>query len=280
MNEEAKPRRSGKKSCCLIGCLGLGLFGIAVLIGGASWIFSISSGFKEADALRAQREEMEAAKPFAPSADGRIPAERLQAYLSARARTMDACARIGGFFDQARRLEEAEDRGEKPGLGEVLGLAGAGFQLPRLLAEYFEARNAALVDHEMSLEEWRWYTVLAYRSAGGAFVREGVDPEREDARGGGNDHELVRRTLVAQLEAARAAGPEAVGADWLALLEAEVARFDEPDATGWPWPDGLPERVRESLAGEEQRLRELHCTGSEDIELDQIERDGVSVQVR
>jgi hypothetical protein len=263
-----------------LGCLGLGLLAVAGLLGGAAWMGALSSRFGEAEELKAQRQELAASSPFTPAADGRVPPERLEAFLRVRARVAGPCERVGGFFAEVEKLEEAERRGEEPGFAEAFGVVTAGLQLPGLLADYFEARNRALVEESMTLEEWRWYTVLAYRAGGGAFRREGTEADRRNVLGSGGDRELARRALVAQLEAARAAGPEAVGADWIAALEAEAQRLDDAQERTWPWDGGLPERVRESLAVHEQRLRELHCTGGEEFELDEIEKDGVSIQVR
>lgn len=280
MSERAKSAKSGWKSCCLIGCLGLSFLVVAGLLGGTAWIGGLSSRFGEAEELKAQRQELEAAQPFRPAADGRVPQERLEAFLRVRARVVDPCERVGGFFNKVRELEEAERRGEEPGFAEGFGVATAALQLPGLLADYFEARNRALVEESMTLEEWRWYTVLAYRAGGGAFRRDGTPAEGPNVKGSGGDRELARRTLLAQLEAAREAGPEAVGADWIAALEAEAQRLDEAEERTWPWDGGLPEPVRESLAVQAPRLRELHCTGAEEFELDEIEQDGMSVQIK
>lgn len=279
MSEASKSGSSGRKSCCLLGCLGLALAVVAGLVGSAVWFGGLSSRFGKAEELKAQREQLAATSPFVPAADGRVPPERLEAFLRVRARVADSCERVGGFFAEVWKLEQAERRGEEPGLGEAFGVVTAAFQLPGLLADYFEARNRALVEESMTLDEWRWYTVLAYRAGDGAFRREERSEDRPEQSGSGH-RELARRTLLAQLEAARAAGPEAVGGDWIAALEAEAQRLDDAEERTWPWDGGLPERVRESLAVREQRLRELHCSGTEEFELDEIEKDGVSIQVR
>ena len=128
----------------------------------------------------------------------------------------------------------------------------------------------------MSLDEWRWYTMLAYRTGGGPFVPREEGEEPQPARGSGGDRELMRRLLVKQLEAAR--DEEAGDADWIALLEAEVARLEE--AREWPWSQGLPARVRDSLAERAEDLQLAHCAAAEDVEMEEVQQDGVTVRVQ
>ncbi len=279
-SREAGTPGSGRKSCCLIGCLGGGFLIVALMVSGGAWIQGFTARFGEADELRVQREELAARQPFRPAADGRVPPERLEAYMRVRRGLLETCTQFEGFFGAVEELEERDSAGDEPGFRDGLAVAWAGMKLPGVLAGYFEARNRGLVEEEMSLEEWRWYTVLAYRTAGGSFVSEGTDPERSDARGGGGDRELLRRTLDLQLEAARAAGAEAVGADWLAALEAESLRLDEPDGSGWPWTAGLPARVAESMQPAASDLIATHCRHAEEFELDEVEQDGVTVRVQ
>jgi hypothetical protein len=271
--------RSRRSGCCLFGCLGLGLLGVALVLGGGAWIGSMMSGFDEAEQFRQEREAAAAGRPFVPPPDGRIPPARLDAFLRVRERLADPCSRFAAIFGTFEDLDERGRRGEDPAAREVLGVFGTAFQLPGALSDYFEARNRGLVEEEMSLDEWRWYVALAYRTGGGAYRAEGVRPNRAAASFPGGQGELVRRALQRQLEAARAAGPEVVGADWLEQLEAEAARLDEAPRA-WAWGEGLPERVRASLEPRADDLRRLHCPHAEDMELDDVERKGMSVQVR
>ena len=91
MSDQAKSAKSGRKSCCLLGCLGLVFLVVAGLLGGTAWIGGLSSRFGEAEELKAQRQELEAAQPFRPAADGRVPPERLKTIVPAPVKR--ACAR-------------------------------------------------------------------------------------------------------------------------------------------------------------------------------------------
>lgn len=277
--EAGKPR-SGWKGCFLIGCLGVAFVVVAVVVTGGAWVGSFTSKFGSAEELRVQRRELAAQNPFIPSADGRVRPERLEAYLRIRRSLAEPCLGFDEFFGSVERLEDADRGGEEPGLRDGLSVALAGFRLPGVMAEYYESRNRGLVAESMSLAEWRWYTVLAYRSGGGSFLPEGVGTERGIAqRGDRGDRELLRRTLMLQLEAARAAGAETVGSDWLAALEAEVLRLDDPEAKGWPWQAGLPDRVRESLQPAAAELVSTFCEAGEQFEIKEVQQDGMSVRV-
>jgi hypothetical protein len=241
---------------------------------------SFTAKLGSAEQLRTEREAMEAESPFVAAADGRIPSQRLEAYLRVRRALAEPCSDFEGFFGAIEEMESRDGAESEPSFREGLALAAAGMKLPGILGDYYQARNGALLAERMSLEEWRWYTVLAYRSAQGSHRSARLPEGRAGGLSRGGDQELVRRTLVAQLEAARAAGPEQVSAEWLELLEAEVGRLEEPRTRGWPWPETLPDAVAESLSPFADELRATHCPHAEQFEFEEVQQDGVSIRVQ
>jgi hypothetical protein len=81
--------------------------------------------------------------PFVPPADGRVPQERVEAYLR-------VCCRVKPFADKIDGWEEAHRRREKRGkLVYKSGAAG-------LVAEFMREYEAALKEQEMGPAEFAW----------------------------------------------------------------------------------------------------------------------------
>lgn len=264
-------------SCWLKGCVGgcgcLGLLLVVNLVVGGLFAFRAYEGFDAAEESSRRLAERFADQPFVPAPDGRFPPERVDAYLRARELMQAECARLGSTLTEV----EALDENEEPTPREVFDAVRRAAGVPAAYASLLRVRAESLLEAGMSLEEFRFMTALVYCTAEPSFRPADVAPGRPVSVDG-ETHALVRELFAKQLAAARELGPEAVGADWLRVLDEEAARLEADRARG-PWDDGLPDRVVESLEIRGDDLRRLHCGAAEQLLLPTVHR-GAVIKVR
>jgi hypothetical protein len=256
---------------CGIGCLVVAAIVVALGVGGffvvKDTFKDVAQGIEKAEqAKRLLEERYGRIHDFRPRPDGRIPPERIEAFL--RVRELMAPA-LDGLDGTLRVLSDRTPDGEDS-RGGTMGKVRAGMGLIPQLLGYFGARNQALLDGEMGLGEYHYmYAVVFYAWLGkspadGPPFRLSGDEQRHDWSGdfGAEDEsavleERLERTsrglnrkllpvLRNQLVVLDQDGAAPNGGLWRGILAAEIASM-ESDPERLPWADGVPEVIAISL---------------------------------
>lgn len=275
----------------LIGCgVGCGLVVVLVLGLGAAGFLGVRNVMNRAERLEAASDSLAArygsAEAWAPPADGRLDAARVEAFLEARRLMAPARSRASRTF--------ATLDGEG---GGVTAKVSAGVSLVPHVLSLIEARDRALLEAGMGPGEYRFLYAVAYfgllgkdPADGPGFLVSGNNGSGREGRnwtigskGGGADRDDVRRrrgnavrealngtqaaNLGRQLEQLDAAG----GGDpaWRAALAAEVAALAaEPRRLAWE--QDLPAALRSALEPYRDRLEQEYdaLTGALELGLD------------
>jgi hypothetical protein len=281
---------SGKKwlTGCGIGC------GLMVLIAGgvgtcgylgvkriSDRAESVEGGF---EALRADYGRPGA---FVPAADGRIPADRLELFLTVRD---DMRASREGLAGVLTNLEA-----DVEGPAGVIAKIRSGLSLIPSLFDFIDDRNAALLDRGMGLGEYlhiysvAYYAWLGRDPADGPDFRITGDGDHED--GGvqwsvdADEHESVRdardqeirrylhgvhRKLVGnQLTVAETEGADP---DWITVLREEAGALDARPLR-LLWADGVPPRLADSLEPFRTRLEDSYSPVMNAVEMGLVQNE-------
>ena len=181
----AKPKNRWLMGCG-IGCGVAIVLTILLSVGGS---IVMMKPFRDAIEIRETLVERHGGvNDFTPWPDGGIPADRLDAFLHVRRAVQDHCAEIGATDVGIEAMDRLDDK-ETPGTLEILGAFGEAsksvFGMGAVMGRFFRARNAALLEIDMSLGEYTYIYALAY---GPTIV--GATTGEEDATG---DAHLSRR---------------------------------------------------------------------------------------
>jgi len=282
---------SGKKwlTGCGIGC------GLMILIAGGigtCGYFGVKNIAERAEGLDEGYESLQDAygRPgeFVPTADGAIPADRMETFLAVRddlAVTRDDLAGI---------LTELDSDTGGPG-GVIAKIRGGMSLIPRLF-DFINDRNEVLLDRGMGLGEYvHIYTVAYYAwldkepADGPSFTISGNDDEDEgavrwsfddeDDDGDVRDrrderirkylHGLQRKMVGNQITSAEVA---VVDAAWVDALREEAAAMDRHPRR-LLWSDGLPPQLEESLMPYRERLEATYSPVVNAVEVGLVEND-------
>ncbi len=255
--------KSGGCGRWLAGC------GIAVVVGlGLIVLFGYLtlSPFRQAVEDERELASRAAEAPFTPAPDGAIPAERMQAFLAVRAALAEPCRGIAEFDQTLHNMESLDGREDVPrteALKLALSTTKAAMGMARKLGTFFAARDRALLDAGMGLDEYDWIYVLAYHG-------QLLQPRERDERRAFHDAAVNARVadgLRGVLERQRAALAAAGGSpQQLAAFDAEIEAM-AADPRRLPWKDGLPDAVAASLAPFREQLDQAFCASAVGIEL-------------
>ncbi|ANM31023.1 hypothetical protein ABI59_17775 [Acidobacteria bacterium Mor1] len=214
---------------------------------------------RRADQVLSDLEQRFPTGSFVPSTDGSLPPGDIDRFLAVQEQLAPSCDELRRVFGWMAAVEQDEVPGEggvaeaRRALrmtGNVLGAAG---NITPSVAGFFEARNRALLEAGMGLEEYRYLFLAAYGArlddAGMGrmpFNREGVVPGQ------------VRAQVVEFLER--------TGTSGVLLAEAEALRAD---GARLPFAEGpAATAFGDQFAGRRERLDALFCVGRAGIELD------------
>lgn len=266
---------------CGIGCVAVLL--IVAVLGGGSFYFlrGVARELEETQrGMDAVTERFGRPAEFRPAPDGRIPPERIEAFLDVREAMAENRSELERRFSL---FQEGEGSDGDEGSGGMVGKIRAGFALPQQLMGFFTARAEALLEHEMGLGEYYYIYSLAYYSWLGNSLSDGppfrLFGDYDQTRSWDREHfgeadefelreERAKRILRAvqgqllpmlrhQLEELDAgSGPEAAG-PWREALAAEIASL-EADSLRLPWADGLPAVIEASLEPFRDRLEQSY----------------------
>jgi len=260
---------------CGIGCGVASVLLILLSVGGS---LVMMKPFRDAVEIRETLVERHGdVNEFTPWADGGIPAERLEAFLSVRRAVQENCAAVGATDDGIAAMDRLDDK-ERPDTMEIFGAFGEAsksvFGMGSVMGEFFRARNAALLEVDMSLGEYTYIYALAYPEIVGPEAGE------EEVTGDAHLSSRVRETLRHQLRNRLAAmGEVSEGgedSEERRLLVEEIAVLeDRPERL--PWIGVRPPALEASLAPFEEQLAELFCADAAHLELTRNESLGIGI---
>ncbi len=289
---------TGKK--WFIGCgIGCGFFILLTAGIGTFGYFGIK-GFKDrTDRIEATFNRMDAEyghpSEFIPEIDGRIPAGRMEVFLTVREDIQPVQQEVSGLFATLDGTNEA---------GWV-DKAKAGMKFIPSLLVFVEERNQVMLDHGMGVGEYQYIYALAYYgllekdpSDGPGFTvasddeDHGEDSWRWEVTAGSKDEEaeirekrerevrrfvnrVQSRVLANQLDALDAHMGELAGLDfdtWRAAVAAEAAAMDR-ESLRLLWEEGLPAQTRDSLEPYRDRLDATYDDMTSILEMGLVEHD-------
>jgi len=252
---------------CGVGCLAVVVLVLVLGVGAFIAARRMAGGFSEAGkAVSRVEEEYGSPEAYTPEPDGRIPAERVRAFLAVRSRTVSARSRLGTSVEELESLTDSTQPGRRQGFREVIKIIRTGAGAIPKMAEFQRHRADALIEHRMGLGEYQYIYSLAYYS----FLKKdpGDGPKRihtgSDNNVTLNDHtspeeirdsrhtqmsRRVRRLFVRFLENAASQAKQAKSAEkssWIQAVDKELSALDlHRDRI--PWEEGLPPEIDESL---------------------------------
>lgn len=251
---------------CGIGCGTLVLVGAGLVVGGALLLRAAVQDFERADqTMEAVEQRYGPIEAFRPLPGGRIPAERIDAFLTVREKMAPVREGLG------RSLRQLSGEG-----GRLAKLRAGAYLLPRA-ADFVGERHAGLLEAEMGLGEYNYLYALAYYAwlekppeDGPAFQLVGDDGYVLETVGT-LDEPVVRNLRAEQVRASlnqlllpvlrnqqadlAGAGPDA---EWPETLSAEIAAM-ETDSQRLPWQDGVPPVIAASLEPYRDRFEASYC---------------------
>jgi len=251
---------------CGLGCLIVFILGLGLTGFGTVWVWGLFDQVEGAIEVRKEVEErFDRPETFTPEADGAIPPERLERFLDVRRALEPLCSR---FDATVGRIEELEDQpgDEAPALVDIFGVLTGAMGFPRLMADYMDARNQALLGAEVGLGEYTYIYVVAYAA--------GERERGRDAQVGRILSRRVRDGFIGMLTRQRdllGGDPEAA-----AVLESEIEALRD-DAGRWPWQEGLPGSITDSLRDRADELARLDCPHEAEFALGRARREGMSI---
>jgi hypothetical protein len=264
---------------CAIGCAALLVLVVAVAVGGFFLAKRAVDDIKDVVATIAEVErEYGPVSGYTPEPDGRIPAERIEAFLAVRRATApvrrDLQLQVGDLEDRIGGIAKEEDgrfwgiiSAVRSGLGVIPGLAG-----------FYSSRAEALLENRMGLGEYTYIYVLAYYSwlkkdpgEGPKFLRMADhtvnwDPKNDPGEAyEGRRSQVVREvrdSMTAMLRNSHRKMQELRADDnrgWHRAVEAELLALD----SRWgriPWEDGLPSEIEDSFRPFRDQLEDSYDT--------------------
>lgn len=271
-----KPESSSSTRKWLIGCgIGCGvIIVIAILVGLGGYLFirNIVQGFEDSEAIMsALTERYGRVEEYCPEPDGIIFPDRMEAFLAAREAIRldrEELEKSVQILDRA----EFEKEVERDSSGSVFKKVRIGFGLVPQIADFFKARNQALLDVGMGIGEYYYLYLVVYFSwlkksvvDGPSFRMIGDEDYRnwddEQSREIRLDMTLRRlhRMLLPMLENQYGKLQEDPGAQkiWTQVLAGEIEAM-HADRYRMIWQDGLPDVISSSLEPFRQRLEESY----------------------
>lgn len=260
---------------CGVGCLAIGILIFIVGLGGFLTVRKVAGGFRDAQQAVSRVEgEFGVPEAYTPESDGRIPSDRIEAFLAVRNATVTVRTRL------ATRVQELESMGGNPEFERKSGLqkfltvirSGAG-AIPRI-AEFERHRADALLTQRMGMGEYWYIYSLAYYSSLKKDPGDGpkhfktqdndnisldshTDPQEiRDSRRSEMKrrvNRLFRRILANTAQESRIAEKS----PWIQTVEKELAAL-EAEHDRIPWEDGLPPEIDESLRRFKEELAESY----------------------
>lgn len=272
---------SGQSSKWLKGCgIGCGLAVLLVILGTVGGGLVMMRPFREAIETREVLDERFGDQSvYTPAPDGSVAPERMEAFLSVRSALLGVCVAFRakqGALDEMEQFDEVENPPKKELFRALFRATKGVMGMGPLMGKFFRLRNESLLAAEMGLGEYTYIYVLAYTemlqgesgSEGGLFSSDRLS---------GRIRGVLAGFLRRQLEALRAEPDADSRGDEIEALAAEIRAFEE-DRDAVPWQDGLPPAIASSFAPYRERLDELFCENTVDLELTRNRQRGIGIQ--
>ena len=234
-----------------------GYFGVRRIVDKAE---NLEDGFEALDAMYGEVAE------FTPPPLGAIPSQRMEVFLTVRERMTPVREDVSGLFLTL----------DGKGSGGVVGKIKAGIRFIPSMLEFIAERNRVMIAEGMGIGEYQHVYCLSYYAllnkdpadGPGFTISDDDDQDEGGFRWGGNfgddDEEDVRyrrekdlRRMINEIQrdilTNQLAGLERMGVGgqggelWLGQLRAEVEAMRR-EHLRLPWEEGLPDRIRDSLA--------------------------------
>jgi len=201
---------------------------------------------------------------FVPSPDGRIPEDRMRAFLVVRRELTVPCADLREIPDN---LAAIVSRAAEPGRSVSSRFKSASqdfehaMQLGWYVGVFFKVRDQTLWMRRMGLAEYSYIYVLAYKD------QLQTVPARDGRFSGTSIEARPRELLITLMERQHTCAQEsAETSDFAAALAEEILTL-RADDTRIPWQDGCPDPLRESIEPFRNELDAAFCEASTTLEL-------------
>jgi len=239
---------------------------VVAVLGTALLVFSMRSAFVDAEHHRESLDRrFGSAAAFTPAADGSVPEDRVEVFLSVRSALEPVVAdlvKVDVEMGEFEKLAEEDDLPVRVALPSIARLTRSMLSMPRVFGAMEKARNAALAEAGMGLGEYTYIYVMAYHreilqpsSAVHLFGASAANGRvRDDLRG------MIRRQLEA-VDGLAGADPE-----WNGILAAEVAALDA-DPERIPWQNELPSVVDRSFEPFRRELDAVYWPATAELDL-------------
>ena len=291
-------RMAGTGKKWLMGCgIGCGIFVLLLAGAGTVGYFGVKRFAERADRIEETFDRMDATygepSDFVPEIDGRVPADRMEVFLTVRDAMSGVQQEVSGLF---HTLDDGDGAG-------VVDKIKAGLKFIPSLFIFIEERNNILLDHGMGVGEYQYIYSLAYYglldkdpSDGPGFTvvsddeHDSGDGWHWDIKAGDEGEEETRekrarevrkfvnrvqsRVIGNQLRALETAG-YVEGLDyetWRAELAAEAAAMDR-ESLRILWEEGLPDQIRASLEPYRDRLDATYDEMTSILEMGLVEHE-------
>jgi hypothetical protein len=269
---------SGRRGCwkgCALGCAGVVLVGLALIIGGPMLMMR---PFRQAvDARQELEQRFGGQDAFVPAPDGAVPAERIEAFLAVRDELSGACSTITASSMQMKSMERFDGQEEVAKgvvMREAFRTVRSAFGLAPAMANLFKSRNRALLDVGMGLGEYTYIYVTAYHEL------LGQESELAEILGGEAVTSRVNDALTEIAQSQRAALIEAhPDHPLIPMLDLEIEAL-ESDSGRVLWQDELPGWIALSFEPFRARLDESFCPAITSLDLSINESHGVAIETR
>lgn len=272
---------------CGAGCLLVALVFIAIVTGGVMFVRDTVSGFEAAVETRGELEKkFGTTGEFTPWPGGEIPADRIETFLAVRQGTelerQDIAANFAAIPMSETEAKELESKPSGEKALSIFKIIGSAMGLGGEMGDFFMARNASLLNQEMGMGEYSYLYVVIYYSWLGHDRDEGPATGRDE-----NDHVDVqfgqprtdsraRDDLLSMLRNQLRQDESVASDEWIALLTAEIEAMGR-NSRRYPWQDGVPPSIAESLEPHRERLESSYDPISNMFELVITEKEGWSV---
>ena len=257
---------------CGVGCASSVVLIVLISVGGS--LFMMRPFDKAVQAQKDLTEIYGTRTEFVPLPGGVTP-DRMERFLTVRRAVMASCETFEGVTAKFDAMEDLDNQGEEPEVGEVVkgvgGIMGAVFGMAGEMGKVTQIRNETLQANGMGLGEYTWIYILAYNSWLGKAPNTGLDHGDEGTMSD-SDVEVIGQLMANHVTALQDAGREAEARLW----QAQIDRLDRV-ALAIPFADGnLPGELVAVFKPFRGKLEANYCAYMAEFDLDTIQKKGLS----
>ncbi len=257
---------------CGIGCGCLVLITIAIVV--LTTVVAVAPLNRAIESRKVLDEQFGSQEAYCPAANGVPTADRLRAFITVRENLGPACESISDIAEQMHNMERfdgQDDVSKVEIMSQAMKTSQAAIMIAPALADFFGARNTALLEAKMGLGEYTYLYVLIYHD-------QLIENSTEDGIFGGESiNSRVQAALLEILKAQRNAFSGAAEAPHgVTALDDEILAMINDDSR-IPWQDGIPEPVAAAIEPFRDELDRVFCEDTTAIELQRNRRKYLSI---